>query len=472
MPAADANYFTRPSDQPPGFVPFAARPLPPLRPVPLPHPTALPALPYPQRPSPFPDYELTTHLTPCAQPRAHRSATQRSIRPPYPPPQQEQLKSPSTREDKADRAREADALRERMWAQRVEMLGEPSWQEREEPVLWAMVNRFLRKERMGMGGGGGVTLFFVHANGYPKETWEPVIGILLDMYDKVDEIFVWETYNHGDAALVNRENLGDTFDWADNARDVLQFLLFYRPGLGAGAPVCLPPHERDEQRRVIGVGHSHGGEILVRAALHAPELFDALLLVEPVIIMETLAVPTRRASQRRRDELLLRTTLARRARWPSMEHARDFFARAPFFQSWHPAVLHAYVTYALCPLPSSSPGPGPEGKAVMLKQSPFDEASFYVEPRAPAETWFLLPLLDERVELRWVLGNDLAGFQGGEAYARHMVWRRPGNSSNTVIGEAGHFIPQQAPESLAREIADLLIRRDALPPAAQWRARL
>ncbi|KZT54459.1 alpha/beta-hydrolase [Calocera cornea HHB12733] len=444
------NHFDRPSEQAPGFVPFAARVLPAQRPIPL--PATLPSLPCPQRASPFPDYELTTHLTPCARPRAHRSATTRSVRPPYPPPPEA---GGSGSEHKQCRAKEMRELEDKMWAQRVEMLAEKSWQGDGdgEPLLWAVVNRFLRKRL-----GGGVTLLFVPATGYPKETWEPCIAMLLERYAKVDEIFVWETYNHGDAALVNALTIGDTFDWADNARDVLQFLTYHRPLAGeTNAPVCLPPHEREEQpRRIVGVGHSHGGEVVARAALSSPDLFDALVLVDPVILSETLVIPTRRASQKKRDDALTRATLSRRAVWPSMEHARNFFEKAPFFQTWHPAVLKAYIDHGLCLVP------GTDSKKVMLKQCPYDEASFYVEPRGPAETWYQLAALDERIELRWVLGNAMESFQGGEAYARHSVWRRPKNSSNMVVKQAGHFIPQEAPEQLAREIADLLIRRDAL----------
>ncbi|EJU01430.1 hypothetical protein DACRYDRAFT_22569 [Dacryopinax primogenitus] len=284
--------------------------------------------------------------------------------------------------------------------------------------------------------------------------------MLLEKYGAVDEMYVWEAYNHGDAALINANNLGDTFDWADGARDVLQFLTFHRPLVHQrNAPTHLPHHAREDcPRPVIGVGHSHGGEIITRAALHDPTLFSALILIDPVIMMETLSTPTRRESMKNRDELLLRRTLARRAVWPSREEAEKFFAQAPFFRSHHPAVLSLYVSHGLASLPTSAQGSS-SSNCVMLKESPFDEATFYSEPRAPAETWFLLPLLDPPVELRWVMGNDMENYQGGEEHVRHMVWRRPNNSSNTIVRSAGHFVPQQAPEQLAREIADVLIRQ-------------
>ncbi|KZT54458.1 alpha/beta-hydrolase [Calocera cornea HHB12733] len=440
---------------PPGPAPVpdltAARPLPPVHPLPL--PSHLPSLPTPQRPSSFPGYTLTTHLTPCARPRASLTATRRAIRPAYPPSVEQQSSTPAA---KANRAKEVKQLTAQLWEQRDEVYSSPSWastaqEEQEAPQLWAVVNRFLREEQASR----GVTLFLLHSNGMTKETWEPVVGSVLRLYP-VDEVLVWETYNHGDAALINAPHLGDTYDWADNARDVLQFLTYHRPLTNARAPLHLPPHDKEaEPRKVIGLGHSYGGVVMLRAALDSPELFSCLIPVEP------LARPASSYGRLLHPSGgwngLRQSTLSRRSVWPSLEEARSFFLRSPFFKAWHPAVLHAHLSSALFPHPSS---PG----AVALKQSPYDEVLCYFDPPEPGETWALLPALDGRVEIRWVMGKDPETFTGGEAIARELVWRRRGRTSNVVFQEAGHFIPQEAPERLAQEVVDVLMRRHG-PPA-------
>ncbi|KZO99066.1 hypothetical protein CALVIDRAFT_596192 [Calocera viscosa TUFC12733] len=433
------------------------RQLPPLTPFPL--PAELPTLPSPPRTSPFPEYVLSTHLTPCARPRASPTSTTRRVRPAYPPSVAEE--GSITPEARGKRAEVVERLTKRMWEQWEEVSRAPSWEtqdvkegERErEPQLWAVVNRFLRREQTGR----GVTLFLAHSNGIPKETWEPLVGMVLQRYP-VDEVLVWETFNHGDAALVNAAHLGDTYDWVDNTRDVLQFLTYHRPLTAAAAPVHLPLHEREAQpRKVIGLGHSYGGEILLRAAVYSPQLFSCLIAVE------ALAVPPHAYAGKGWD-MLRRTTLSRRSVWPSLADARASFLRSPFFKNWHPAVFHAYVTHALHAHPSS---PG----AVALKQSPYDEVVCYFNPPSPAETWALLPELDEAVELRWVMGRDPGTFTGGEECVGETVWRRRRRASNVRLREAGHFIPQEAPELLAREVVDVLLRLHG-PPAQKARGQV
>ncbi|KZT54463.1 hypothetical protein CALCODRAFT_438552 [Calocera cornea HHB12733] len=353
-----------------------------------------------------------------------------------------------------------------MRKQREATCAEPSWREPEggdgEPQLWNCLQRYQREPALPTlkpkpGGNSpkrddapedgeteGVTLFLAHANGFPKQIWQPVLRHLFALYAGVDEVWLWETANHGDSALVNAGKLGDTFDWADNARDVLQFLQFHRPLPGqAELPLHLPPHALESTpRRVVGVGHSLGGGTL-------PSYFDALILVDPVIIADHIW--TRRPAEIERYNALVRGALARRAVWGSRSEAKLGFLKSPFFQAWDPAALDAYVEYGLCGLPpaTSSPSGASPRAGVMLKQSPYDEASVFCEPRAQAESWYLLPLLPARIELRWIMnGRSAAEATGGEEATRYTVWRRPANSSNVRVREAGHLIPQEAPGRL------------------------
>ena len=66
------------------------------------------------------------------------------------------------------------------------------------------------------------------------QTWEPTLAHLISEWDssrlgEIEEIWSLDMINQGDAALLNRHTLGDTFDWVDNGRDILQFILSYLP---------------------------------------------------------------------------------------------------------------------------------------------------------------------------------------------------------------------------------------------------
>lgn len=106
----------------------------------------------------------------------------------------------------------------------------------------------------------------------------------------IEEIWTWESVQHGDACLINAESLSGiceqelprtlgqvlrlitcAVDWSDNTRDILNFLLHFLPS--SAAIPSLPTHLQrvpisdSEDRKVHGfrdrtfvvIGHSYGG---------------------------------------------------------------------------------------------------------------------------------------------------------------------------------------------------------------------
>lgn len=108
-------------------------------------------------------------------------------------------------------------------------------------------------------------------------------------------------------------------DWRDNARDILNFLLYHIPRSSqtGSLPLYLPtvPVEISQQRQSEGfadrtfvvVGHSFGGASAILAALHSPQLFNSLILVDPVV--ESTHIDLRTP--------LTGGALRRRTHWPS-----------------------------------------------------------------------------------------------------------------------------------------------------------
>jgi pimeloyl-ACP methyl ester carboxylesterase len=107
-------------------------------------------------------------------------------------------------------------------------------------------------------GGNGKPLHFLHANGYPPECYSPLLEHLKSSY----RLFGMKLRPLWDGA-----NKDDFQDWHPYSEDLLRFLSDHVPG------------------PVIGVGHSIGGIVTLRAAMREPKKFSALVLLDPVFFV-------------------------------------------------------------------------------------------------------------------------------------------------------------------------------------------
>ncbi|GAB1520382.1 hypothetical protein RhiTH_003457 [Rhizoctonia solani] len=315
-----------------------------------------------------------------------------------------------------------------------------------DATMWMVANRYV-PNRHRTNNSPGVTVMLSHATGFHKEIWETTLRYLLSTPQgqaSIDEIWALDAVNHGDSALLNKENLGEIFEWSDHARDILNFLGNYLPDRIENNQLVRNLERVPDQttqsrlksgfphRKIVGIGHSFGGCTLARAVLDSPSLFSSIILLDPVIYPSyALRGPG--------IDALTRGALIRREQWPDRESAQGGFLNSPFFQAWHPDVLADYAQY----------GTNQDEQGVRLKCSGYQEAvTFGENARLPCEVWEMLPTLDERIPLRWIMDSTSAHATGGPDLTRHTVWRRPSNSSNTQIKGAGHLIPQEAPEAL------------------------
>lgn len=107
-------------------------------------------------------------------------------------------------------------------------------------------------------GGSGAPLHFLHANGYPPECYKPLLELLKKQY----HVFGMKLRPLWDDAKPS-----DLQSWHPLSDDLLRFLT--TGGLGPA----------------IGVGHSIGGIVTLRAALRDPKKFSAIILLDPVLFM-------------------------------------------------------------------------------------------------------------------------------------------------------------------------------------------
>ena len=115
-------------------------------------------------------------------------------------------------------------------------------------------------------GGSGLPLHFLHANGYPPECYKPLFELLKTEYHVfgMDLRPLWEDSKPEEIR-----------DWHPLSDDLLRFLSDSEPGFyGTSQPAP-----------VIGVGHSIGAIVTLRAALRDPGKFRALVLIDPVLFI-------------------------------------------------------------------------------------------------------------------------------------------------------------------------------------------
>jgi pimeloyl-ACP methyl ester carboxylesterase len=112
-------------------------------------------------------------------------------------------------------------------------------------------------------GGNGAPMHFLHANGYPPECYKPLLELLKSHYHLFGMTLrpLWP-----DASMNGLE------DWIPYSDDLLRFLTDRGPD------------------PVIGVGHSIGGIVTLRAAMREPKRFRALILLDPVLFVPSFLV--------------------------------------------------------------------------------------------------------------------------------------------------------------------------------------
>ncbi|KAG1769848.1 Alpha/beta hydrolase family-domain-containing protein [Suillus occidentalis] len=321
----------------------------------------------------------------------------------------------------------------------------------DERMLWNCVNRYVKKDSEGQSQDEGDHLVPCARNGFSEGT---VCGV-------IDEIWSWESVQHGDSALLNRKNLSGSFDWSDNARDIANFLINYIPEEveTSALPIQLNrlPASIGESRQKNGfssrtlvvAGHSYGGCSATLAALHFPALFSSMILLDAMI-------DTYDGFVWEHTQHLVGASLIRRDQWPSREDALRSFKSSRMFSAWHPDVLRLYVDYGLYE---------DESGCVRLKTPPVHEAAVLANPRASRETWQLMERLDEKIELLWILpGKESQDVSVLREVRKQRAWRRPANSSNIIFNSCSHLIPQESPEELARVMADFLHKKYDISP--------
>ena len=273
----------------------------------------------------------------------------------------------------------------------------------------------------------GPTVLMLHATGFHARCWD---GVIRELAGRVHVVAV-DQRGHG------RSTKAPPYDWHE---------------FGADATALVEALDLDD---VIGVGHSMGGHAAVQAAGMHPDRFQALLLVDPVIL-DPAAYGRPGLFPSADDHPVSR----RRNRWTSPEEMFERFKDRHPFRVWIPDILMDYCRFGIVP----------DGDGFVLGCPPEVEAAIYTGSagRDIRETIAEMPpkpVVVLRAKGRASPGRTDTPDIGALDFAHSPTW--PGlaaafpNGRDVHHPELTHFIPMQAPGLVARHVRELVVQEAA-----------
>ncbi|TFK49390.1 alpha/beta-hydrolase [Heliocybe sulcata] len=284
------------------------------------------------------------------------------------------------------------------------------------------------------------TLVFAHATGAHKECWEPVIRYITQGgTGKVREVWSVDCPNHGDAAVLNEEELKvgyePVFSWDTQYARVLHRFV---TGLGKGIPTDFATH------RIIAIGHSMGAVAwLFTRQYHPPPPFASIILIDPMILGPSFdTAPIGR--------FLESSTLKRRDCWASREEA--FKSLLPRYRH-EEEVMRAYVEHALRDLPTAL---YPDKQGVTLKCVKTQELACYRDAQSSALAYTYLKHVCTELPVHFINGA-VPDYLPLELKADTVLTASNGKyKSWQEVAGAGHMVPQMAPKGTAEAILHIV----------------
>ncbi|KAH7312379.1 Alpha/beta hydrolase family-domain-containing protein [Stachybotrys elegans] len=201
---------------------------------------------------------------------------------------------------------------------------------------------------------GDVSVVSAHANGFPKEVYEPLweefYALAKQEGIRIRAIWIADAAWQGQSGVLNKGLLGNDPSWLDYARDILHMINTMR----------MP-------RPLISIGHSFGANALANVALMHPRLFLCQIQLDPTI--SSFA-----ATPGALEQSPAAKSANRRDAWPSREAAAQAFKSRSFYKRWDPRALEAWIQYGLRPVGDDVNGP------VTLTTSRDQEVFTYLRP--------------------------------------------------------------------------------------------
>ena len=269
-------------------------------------------------------------------------------------------------------------------------------------------------------GGAGPSLHFAAANGYPPGAYRPLIETLTPHYRVCSMLFrpLWPGIGGPNGLR----------DWSPFVDDLIRFL------------------DEHGARDVIGLGHSLGSVATVLAALRRPDLFRAVVMIDPVIFPRGLLflwTVLEKVGVGQHFHPFHSAALKRQRVFESANAAYEHYRRKTVFSRIGDEHLR------LCA--ESLMRPRADGKVELAFPPEWEARIYAVGPLVDWQLWREIKNL--RLPLLIVRGGEPE--PGWPDVADKIQQRLPHTVIRTVAG-GGHLVPLEKPDEVGKTIQEFL----------------
>lgn len=195
-----------------------------------------------------------------------------------------------------------------------------------------------------------------------------------------------------------------------------------------------------QQKPVVGLGHSLGAVVTLYAYYRRPELFSALIMMDPPFFgfpLRLIMLASRFAGVSGRLIPPAKKARRRRTTWQSRQEAHDSLREKPLFRSFHPESFNDYINFGLKETPN---------KKLELAFSATEEYRIF------KHTPFLLGNGQIDIPSFYLYSNR---FEIGSPSTIATLQKKFRTTKFFAI-DAGHMFPMEKPEETAALVKQLI----------------
>ena len=267
-------------------------------------------------------------------------------------------------------------------------------------------------------GGNGRQAHFLHANGFCAGTYTPFLNHLTGVF----RVIASDVRGHGESTFPGTRRIRNWNVFADDLKAIVE-------------GVMTPP--------VIGIGHSLGAVTTCIAAARYPQLFSAIILLDPVFLPARLRwkIALIRLLGLRSWLPLARGARQRKRSFSSKQSAlRRFVAGRGIFKSWSAEFVEAYMECGLLEH---------DTEKAILRCDPELEAQIFES--VPLNVWQTVARVS--CPILAIRGEHSDTFLPESGRRLELI---AASSRVVTLPAAGHFFPMEKPELAAKEITDFI----------------
>jgi pimeloyl-ACP methyl ester carboxylesterase len=164
------------------------------------------------------------------------------------------------------------------------------------------------------------TIHFYHANGFPAGTYAPILSRLNEQF---------EVYALKGRATMANDAAPSHRDWEVFADDLIELI-------------------EELGKPIIAIGHSMGASSTILAANKRPDLFKAVVLIEPAMVSFPISILLKLIPQKILARTkLIKGTLNKKDNWSNPQEYLNYIKRFQGYKGFHAESFDAFYKHAI-----------------------------------------------------------------------------------------------------------------------------